>query len=197
MPILKLTVTDDEMELLKKWANGSALATLAKHAVLLKAANDLSTLLVPLRYPSGTLAVPSTLQVPIKGTASTRSKPGTNCALQFTSEKNINIDTERTEAAQRIIGYYNQICGGQVAILDQSAIGIISEKLEAYTEEDAQGVIEWGNRCWPPGDEWRPKCLTITHLFGKKFGDYLTAPRQTTSVAVAGDELDWFDGEGP
>lgn len=98
------------------------------------------------------------------------------------SGKEIRIETR--EAATRIIGHFNRTCGGLVSTLDQPAIGRIAAKLENYTEENSQAVIDWGNTRWPKGDKWRERCLNITHLFGDKFGHYLTAAGQSKETAA-------------
>lgn len=94
MPIIKLTVSELELELLRRWANGSAVATLAKHAVLLKARTDMGTLAVPSKYPLSTLPVPSvgTPATNPKSRVPLRYPPGTQCGPDDSAE---NPGTDR------------------------------------------------------------------------------------------------------
>lgn len=180
MPVVKLTLTDEEMDLLRKWSNGSAIATIVKHTVLLKASIELGTLAVPTRYPPGTHCgpnEPSTHQVPTKGTSSTQRGPGTQIALQSTKKEEY-IASETVDAAKRIIGHFNQTCGGTVGIMDQKVIAKIAQRLDAYSEDDAKAVITWAQERWPPGDEYR-YCVALSYLLGDKFGEHLTASKQS------------------
>jgi len=110
------------------------------------------------------------------GTVRGLTRTGTDPDLKREEEEYIDGDVR--EMCQRVIGHFNRTCGGRVAILDQAAIKYLAAKLQAYTEADAMAVIDWGPTRWPPGDDWRERCLNITHLFGDKFGQYLTSANQ-------------------
>jgi hypothetical protein len=180
VPTIKITLTDLEMQEVKDWACGSALAPFAKQALLHKVRGSHR---LPQVAP-GSHKVPTVTgsqEAPQVATGN-QGLPGTESATPargHSPEKNI----EKEETAQRLIGHFNQTCGGLVATMDKSAIKCISEKLETYTEADARAVIEWGNSRWPRGDLWRERCLNITHLFGDKFSGYLTATTTPKSSA--------------
>jgi uncharacterized phage protein (TIGR02220 family) len=141
MPTIKLTVSDEELAFLRLWANGSAVATLAKHAVLLKARLDLGTHAVPSNGTASTRQVPTegtagpslepgTHVVPTEGTAVNPANRGTSLALSPEKKKKKKRRNKRGDArggqaelvgtapppvsepfVREVVGHLNDVCG--------------------------------------------------------------------------------------
>lgn len=190
MGTIKLTLTAGEMAEAKAWAGGAALAPLAKQAFMQKIRLGRAVTTGSQELPQvatgyhglpeqpGSQELPSVTQGYPRRVGTVRGLTRTGTDPDLKREEEEYIEGEVREMCQRVIGHFNRKCGGKVAILDQAAIKYLNAKLKTYTEADAKAVIDWAPTRWPPGDEWRERCLNITHLFGDKFGQYLTAANQ-------------------
>lgn len=173
MPVIKLNLTEPEMQAVLKWARGCPIAPLAKHALLERAGYQEGT--------NSTLSGPSVaadLSVPSQGTTRVLGEFGTTPALSSSQKEKEKRERKKgpdpLEVAERVIGRINELRPEKKGpgFSPKTYQGDIATLLrKGFTESDFCTVIDWLARENEKGGDWGwfvPATIFKPTLFGKK-----------------------------
>jgi uncharacterized phage protein (TIGR02220 family) len=208
MPIVKFTVSDEEMDLIRKWADGVPVGPLVRRLVM-------QAIKVPTEYLPGTSQVPPRYlvenppEVPtgaLTGTSQVPPKAGTDHALspekkgRKKKKQEVFVDTESPPTVEpyvaEIVAHLNETCGLRAVPSDPKIREAINaHRANGYEIDDFKAVHVWADRNWPDesdsnGKNWRTIMLVPSKLYGEKFGDWVSKARAMSKSNPFMDESD-------